>query len=113
MTGYQASLFPQRTDADLVEDIQKLTTEIQELYLLDEIPWVIGYSGGKDSTAVLQLIWNAIAEIPLEKRTKTIHVITTDALVENPYVSRWVQHFFTNNESCCPKTANAYRTAST
>lgn len=36
-----------RTVADLVEDIQYLAGEIQELYCLDEIPWVIGYSGGK------------------------------------------------------------------
>ncbi|MDJ0773185.1 MAG: DNA phosphorothioation system sulfurtransferase DndC [Mastigocoleus sp. MO_167.B18] len=82
----------QRTVADLVEDIQSLTTEIQELYCLDEVPWVIGYSGGKDSTATLQLVWNAIAQLPPEKRTKTIHVITTDTLVENPYVSQWVKN---------------------
>ncbi|MUL38627.1 DNA phosphorothioation system sulfurtransferase DndC [Gloeocapsopsis dulcis] len=79
-----------RTVADLVENIQILTTEIQELYCLDEIPWCIGYSGGKDSTAILQLIWNAIASLPPEKRTKTIHVITTDTLVENPIVAAWV-----------------------
>ncbi|MDJ0737117.1 MAG: DNA phosphorothioation system sulfurtransferase DndC [Nostocaceae cyanobacterium] len=82
----------QRTVADLVEDIQAFTTEIQELYCLDEIPWVLGYSGGKDSTATLQLVWNAIAALPPQKRTKTIHVITTDTLVENPYVSAWVRN---------------------
>jgi DNA sulfur modification protein DndC len=80
-----------RTVAELVDNIQELTVEIQELYTLDAIPWVIGYSGGKDSTAILQLIWNAIASLPLEKRTKTIYVITTDTLVENPYVSAWVR----------------------
>ncbi|GAB4179095.1 MAG: DNA phosphorothioation system sulfurtransferase DndC [Coleofasciculaceae cyanobacterium] len=87
---HQTSLFPPRTVEELVEDIQKLTKEIQQLYCLDEIPWIIGYSGGKDSTSVLQLIWNAIAELPPEKRTKTIHVITTDTFVENPIVSAWV-----------------------
>ncbi len=81
---------PGRTVAELVDDIQALTTEIQELYCLDEIPWCVGYSGGKDSSATLQLIWNAIASLPPEKRTKTIHVITTDTLVENPIVSAWV-----------------------
>ncbi|MBD1899382.1 DNA phosphorothioation system sulfurtransferase DndC [Trichocoleus sp. DQ-A3] len=86
----QMAIFPPRTVEELVEDIQMLTQEIQELYCLDEIPWVIGYSGGKDSTAVLQLIWNAIAALPLEKRTKNIDVITTDTLVENPIVSAWV-----------------------
>ena len=80
-----------RTVAEFVEDVQALTTEIQELYCLDSIPWVIGYSGGKDSTATLQIVWNAIAALPLEKRTKTIYVITTDTLVENPYVSNWVR----------------------
>ncbi|MBW4491813.1 MAG: DNA phosphorothioation system sulfurtransferase DndC [Oscillatoria princeps RMCB-10] len=88
----QLSLFPPRTVAELVEDIQMLTKEIQELYCLDEIPWAIGYSGGKDSTAALQLVWNAISELPLEKRTKTIYVITNDTLVENPIVSAWVRN---------------------
>ncbi len=92
MTDMQTSLFPSRTVTELVEDIQNLTQEIQDLYCLDEIPWVVGYSGGKDSTAVLQLVWNAIATLPLEKRTKTIHVITTDTLVENPIVSAWVSN---------------------
>ena len=80
-----------RTVDELVEEINSLTTEIQELYCLDEIPWVIGYSGGKDSTCVLQLIWNAIAQLPSHKRTKKIDVITTDTLVENPIVSAWVR----------------------
>ncbi|QSV55037.1 MAG: DNA phosphorothioation system sulfurtransferase DndC [Dolichospermum sp. UKL201] len=82
---------PNRTVPELVEYIQALTTEIQELYCLDEIPWVVGYSGGKDSTATLQLIWSAISGLPAEKRTKPIHVITTDTGVENPYVSAWVR----------------------
>ncbi len=81
-----------RTVADLVENIQSLTQEIQELYCLDEIPWCLGYSGGKDSSATLQLVWNAIASLPPSKRTKTIHVITTDTLVENPIVSAWVSN---------------------
>ncbi|NEN95724.1 MAG: DNA phosphorothioation system sulfurtransferase DndC, partial [Moorea sp. SIO3I7] len=75
-----------------VEEITALTTEIQQLYCLDAIPWVIGYSGGKDSTATLQLVWNAIAALPPEQRTKTIYVITTDTLVENPIVSAWVRN---------------------
>ncbi|MBD1919659.1 DNA phosphorothioation system sulfurtransferase DndC [Microcoleus sp. FACHB-831] len=81
----------QRSVNELVEDIQTLTKEIQELYCLDDIPWLIGWSGGKDSGTVLQLIWDAIAALPPEKRTKTIHVITTDTLVENPIVSAWVR----------------------
>lgn len=77
--------------AEIVEAaVRAISTEIQELYCLDSIPWIIGVSGGKDSTTVLQLVWNAIAALPVEKRTKRIHVITTDTLVENPIVSQWV-----------------------
>jgi DNA sulfur modification protein DndC len=81
-----------RTVSELVDDIQALTTEVQQLYCLDAIPWVVGYSGGKDSTATLQLVWNAIAGLPPEKRTKKIYVITTDTLVENPIVAAWVRN---------------------
>jgi DNA sulfur modification protein DndC len=92
----QMSLFPPRTVEELVEDIEKLTKEIQALYCLDEIPWILGYSGGKDSTATLQLVWNAIAQLPPSKRTKTIYVITTDTLVENPIVAGWVRKSIEN-----------------
>ncbi len=80
-----------RTVAELVTEIEKLTKEIQELYCLDEIPWCIGYSGGKDSTVVTQLVWDAIKALAPEKRNKPIHVITNDTLVENPIVSHWVR----------------------
>ena len=53
---------------------------------------MVGYSGGKDSTAVLQLIWMALAGLPAEQRTKPVHVISTDTLVENPVVAAWVTH---------------------
>ncbi len=69
-----------------------LRQEIRALYTADEIPWIVGYSGGKDSTATLQLIWSAIAELPPDRRRKTIHVISTDTLVENPIVSAWVEN---------------------
>ena len=88
----QIPLSPPRSVRDLVGEIEKLSKEIKDLYCLDDIPWVVGYSGGKDSTSVLQLIWYAIAELPPEKRTKKVYVITTDTLVENPIVSTWVRH---------------------
>ena len=75
-----------------VETIKVLHEEIKSLYLEDETPWIIGYSGGKDSTATLQLIWKAIAELEPQKRKKTVYVISTDTLVENPIVSAWVRN---------------------
>ncbi|WP_218015227.1 DNA phosphorothioation system sulfurtransferase DndC [Brevibacillus dissolubilis] len=73
------------------EVIQQLNERIQELYLSDKIPWVVGYSGGKDSSTVLQLVWNAIKELsPEQRQHKKIYVISTDTLVEQPVVAAWV-----------------------
>ena len=71
--------------------IEGLKDTVRNLYLSDEIPWVIGYSGGKDSTAAVQLVWLAISELPNYKRRKPIHIINTDTLVESPVVSKWVE----------------------
>lgn len=70
--------------------IDGLIVTIQNLYLADDIPWMIGYSGGKDSTAAVQLVWMAIEQLPERDRKKTIHIINTDTLVESPVVSKWV-----------------------
>ena len=74
----------------LKKTVDLLIREIQEIYLSDQIPWVVGYSGGKDSTATLQLVWLAIAGLNPEQRIKPVHVISTDTLVENPVVAAWV-----------------------
>lgn len=70
---------------------EQIVDELRELYLSDAIPWIVGYSGGKDSTASLQLLWTAVASLPKAQRTKPIHVISTDTLVENPIIAGWVK----------------------
>ena len=71
--------------------VKAICEEIQELYLWDGIPWVVGYSGGKDSSAALQLVWLAVSGIPKAQRSKPIHVISVDTLVEQPLVAAWVR----------------------
>jgi DNA sulfur modification protein DndC len=80
------------SDLGFKATLEMLKEEIRELYQADDVPWIIGYSGGKDSTAVLQLTWLAIAELPAEQRRKPIHVISTDTMVENPVVAAWVNN---------------------
>lgn len=75
---------------DIDQEVERIKDLIKELYLSDQMPWIVGYSGGKDSTTCVQLIWMALSELPPEKRSKPIHVISTDTLVENPIVSQWV-----------------------
>ena len=70
--------------------VARLLEEIVALYKADATPWVVGYSGGKDSTATLQLIWMALSRVPATERVKPVYVISTDTLVENPIVAAWV-----------------------
>lgn len=63
-----------------------LIQEIQSLYLEDEKPWVVGFSGGKDSTTILSLIYVAIQKLKPSVRHKHIYVISSDTLVETPMV---------------------------
>ncbi|WP_258958194.1 hypothetical protein [Acinetobacter colistiniresistens] len=60
--------------------LKDIHASIQEVYLSDQRPWVVGYSGGKDSTCALQLVWNALALLPTEKRQKPVYVISSDTL---------------------------------
>lgn len=79
-------------DAGFAGAVDALVLQTQDLYLADGVPWVIGYSGGKDSTAVLQLVWLSLQRLEPALRTKPVHVISTDTLVENPVVAAWVTH---------------------
>ena len=79
-------------EAGFAATIDGLVSQTQALYLADPVPWVVGYSGGKDSTAVLQIVWLALAGLDEKQRHKPVHVISTDTLVENPVVAAWVTH---------------------
>ncbi|MCA9112393.1 MAG: DNA phosphorothioation system sulfurtransferase DndC, partial [Planctomycetaceae bacterium] len=67
--------------------------EVRKVYLSDHRPWVVGYSGGKDSTATLQMVWCALAELPQAERRKPVYVISSDTFVETPVI---VDHIDTN-----------------
>lgn len=66
--------------------INEIYTEIQNVYLGDNRPWILGFSGGKDSTCMIQAIWSALEKLPKSKLTKKIYVISSDTLVESPKI---------------------------
>jgi DNA sulfur modification protein DndC len=74
-------------------NIQHLETEIIDQYLYDSNPtrpWIIGFSGGKDSTMLLQLVWNALKKIEPILLTRQIYVVCNDTLVENPRIVKFI-----------------------
>lgn len=60
--------------------------DVQSVYCADNRPWVIGYSGGKDSSAVVSLIYLALLALDKSKRTKHVYIVASDTLVETPVV---------------------------
>ena len=71
--------------------LSELQESIRQTYLQYPYPWVIGYSGGKDSTTTLQLCWYALRELEPEQLTKPIYVISTDTKVETPVIVDRIQ----------------------
>lgn len=60
--------------------------QIKYAYKKDNRPWVVGYSGGKDSTVVVQLIFDALSEMPVDELHKKVYIISSDTLVETPLI---------------------------
>lgn len=87
-------VFPLKPSEEVDEANRKpLSTvldEIRSVYLADSRPWVIGYSGGKDSTTAVQLVWYALAKLPVEQRQKSVYVIASDTLVETPVIVDYI-----------------------
>lgn len=66
--------------------MEEAKRNIQEIYLADQRPWVVGYSGGKDSTTVVQLVFEALNALPKDQLHKKVYVISSDTLVETPLI---------------------------
>ena len=75
--------------------IEQIIEEITDQYLEKDRynrPWIIGFSGGKDSTVLLTLVWMAMNRlkeqgIPLSRR---VYVVCNDTMVENPVIEEYV-----------------------
>lgn len=73
-------------------DIKWITAEIEDQYLNDDNPrpWIIGFSGGKDSTMLLQMVWLTLMRLPAELRRRQVFVVCNDTLVENPKIAKFI-----------------------
>ena len=81
-------------DIEANEDFfPKLNFTKQELlanFLADSRPWIVAFSGGKDSTVVLQLVYEMLLSLPKEKRKK-VFVVMSDTKVESPVIEDYLK----------------------
>jgi len=77
-----------------------IRSNLQTLYLEDERPWLVGFSGGKDSSMVASLIFEVVLGLPPEKRIKPIAVLCTDTRVEIPAIVEMVETTLAKMRKC-------------
>lgn len=65
---------------------EDIIQEMSLVYQHDKRPWMIGFSGGKDSTLLCCLVMEMLRRLPASKRTKKVYIVSSDTLVENPIV---------------------------
>lgn len=70
--------------------LDELIAEMEYVYLSDNRPWIIGYSGGKDSTVVVHLVYEMMKRLSPDKRKKKIYIVSSDTLVENPLIKEYL-----------------------
>ena len=71
--------------ADPFEDIRQ---NIAKEYLseIQHYPWIVTFSGGKDSTLVAHLVFDMLLSLPPTLRTRQVFFVSNDTLVESPLV---------------------------
>lgn len=78
---------PYTGEFQVFEDIIQ---EMALVYSHDKRPWLIGYSGGKDSTLLCCLAMEMLQRLAPQQRHKTVYIVSSDTMVENPIVKNYM-----------------------
>lgn len=77
------------TDAPLDDRLFSILEELRDEYRQPhDAPWIIGFSGGKDSTLLAQLVFEMLLALPPRDRRRRVHLVANDTLVESPVIAR-------------------------
>lgn len=72
------------------EVFNNIIAEMEIVYKHDKRPWMIGFSGGKDSTMLCMLVFEMLKRLKEHEITKKIYITSSDTMVENPVVRRYM-----------------------
>jgi DNA sulfur modification protein DndC len=68
-----------------------IRNSLSQLYLEDDRPWLVGFSGGKDSTMLASLVFDTVLSIPAAQRKKPLSILCTDTRVEIPAIVETIE----------------------
>lgn len=88
---------------DLSDKLALAKSELLDEYGADhDYPWIIGFSGGKDSTLVAQLVFEMLLDLPPSERKRQIHLVANDTLVEAPLIATHLDRTLERIRAACP-----------
>lgn len=74
---------------DTAGKIRAALAELQDEYFQPhDLPWILAYSAGKDSTLLLHLVFEMLLSLPPSERRRPIYVVSNDTLVESPLLAQ-------------------------
>ena len=77
--------------ASEVSVLQGIQAELRDEYLASHTyPWIVGYSGGKDSTLLAQLVFELLMSLAPGDRKRPVHILCNDTLVESPILMAYI-----------------------
>lgn len=72
------------------QEFENIVQEMKVVYLHDKRPWMIGFSGGKDSTMLVMLVFEMLKQLRPNQINKKIYITSSDTMVENPIVKDYM-----------------------
>lgn len=84
----------QPIEESLAQRVQAILVDLKDEYLdpSHNWPWIIGYSGGKDSTVVVQFVLEMLLDLSPGDRKREVHILSNDTMVESPLIATYVDN---------------------
>jgi DNA sulfur modification protein DndC len=87
--------------SEFATKLKAIRRDIRDEYLqAHSKPWIVGFSGGKDSTLLVHLVLECLLTIPPDERNRKVFILSNDTLVESPvfqaFVNRLLDHMAEN-----------------
>lgn len=82
---------------ELLAKLREIRRDIRDEYLQSHNkPWIVGFSGGKDSTLLAHLVLECLLSIPPDERRRRVFIVSNDTQVESPIFQEFVDRLLSH-----------------
>lgn len=84
-------LLEELNSGELSNKFEDIIDFLEDLYFKEDKEWICTYSGGKDSSLVLSLVFKMLKRLTKEKRFKRVHIVSADTKVESYQMTSYLK----------------------